>query len=92
MSSGGIVAERKVKIEIEGKMDDGVEVPVRESSEKWSEYTLEDGTIIRAKLTIFSFIRLDGRYDADRNPVYGIKSTATTSVVSAPEQLRKKLQ
>ena len=85
------MAERKLKLTMpDGKVVQGVEVPVAESSEKWSEFTLEDGSVIRAKLSVLSFTRIDGEYDQDGNPVYVTKSSPIQVVVSAPDALRRK--
>ena len=72
-------------------MAEGVDVPVDESSERWSELTLGDGTIIRIKMTVAQVVRLDGQFDKDGNPVYVLKSTPTVAVISVPEGLRKKV-
>jgi hypothetical protein len=45
------MAERKTKVQVVpgDPLVNGVEVPVEESTERWSEYKLEDGSIIRLK-------------------------------------------
>ena len=50
--------ERRVKVpDPEGNIVDGIDVPIMESSEKWNEYTLEDGTVFRIKLSVLSAAR-----------------------------------
>lgn len=65
----------------------GVEVGVAESVERFSEITLEDGTVIRTKLSVVSAIRQDEVRDDEGNPVYTIKSQHVVMVVNSP--LRK---
>lgn len=73
-------------------MIDAQEVPVTESNEKWSEFVLEDGTVIRAKINIISFMRIEGQFDAEGNPLYGMKGIPTHVIVSVPDELKKKVQ
>ena len=81
----------KIKIPLEaGKVAEGVAVGIESSTERWSEVTLEDGTVIRIKATPISAARIEGQYDNEDNPVYAVRSTTTTVIVSAPEALRKK--
>ena len=58
------------------------------SDEHWNQYLLEDQTVIRLKLVATEFLRIDGEYDPDGNPVYMVKSTNVVSVEST--QLRKR--
>jgi hypothetical protein len=75
-----------------GGTGEGTEVQVDESSERWSELTLQDGTVIRAKATITSAVRIDGQYDPLGNPMYLTNLAPILSIVSVPENLRKKVQ
>lgn len=85
------MAETKVKVVTpDGRSVDGVEVPIRESSERWSEFVLEDGSVVRSKLAVMSFTRVDGEFDPDGNPVYITKATPLQIVVNSPEALRQK--
>ena len=68
---------------------DGNEVPITESTERWTELRLEDGTVIRVKPNVLSAVRLDGRYDQDGNPMYAIRGSQTMTIVSTPDHLRK---
>ena len=85
------MAERKVQVPFMGKIVDGVEVPVEESTERWSEIKLEDGTMIRVKQSVASVIRVDGTYDAEGNPLYVVRSAPSVAVVHVDERLRRKL-
>jgi hypothetical protein len=86
------MAERKTKIMVGDRWIEGYEVPVSESSEKWSEFILEDGTIIRAKVALVSAIRVEGEYDPVGNPVYQMNAAPVIGIVFSDEKLRKKVQ
>ena len=84
--------ERKVKITLQPNQRplDGFEVPITESTERWTELHLEDGSILRIKPIVLSVIRVDGNYDQDGNPIYAAKNAPQAMViVSVPEHLRK---
>jgi hypothetical protein len=87
----GAVVERKTKAMFNGKMVDGMEVPIEESNEKWSEFKFEDGTIIRAKISLLQAVRVDGEYDPAGNPTYAINMAPTIAIIEVPEKLRKKV-
>lgn len=83
---------RKVQIPgPDGTLRDAVDVGIDESSEKWSEFKLDDGTILRAKMSIVSAARVDNDWDQDGNPSYVIKSHNIVTVVESPEKLRRKV-
>ena len=82
--------ERRTKIPFPtpaSPLRDGVEVGVRESTERWSEVTLEDGSVLRLKPSVFSAIRIEGEYDPDGNPMYAVKAGQVLVIASAPETL-----
>lgn len=84
--------ERKVKIPMPpgGALVEGTEVPIRESCERWTELTLEDGAVIRVKPTILSAVRIDGQWDADGNPAYALRGGPNAmTIVQVPDQLKK---
>jgi hypothetical protein len=68
---------------------DGYEVGVRESTERWSEITLEDGSVLRLKPTVFSAVRIEGEFDPEDNPMYAVKAGQVLVIASAPDNLRK---
>jgi hypothetical protein len=85
------VVERKVPIMLpSGKQGIGTDVPIRESTERWSEYTLEDGTVIRAKFSLIAIVRADGEYDAQGQPIYSTNAVPVMGIISVPDHLRKK--
>lgn len=84
------MAERRVPVVLPtGANGDGSEVQVAESTERWSEFTLEDGTVMRAKVTLTSAIRVDGQYDPQGNPLYQSNLAPMIIIVSAPDRLKK---
>lgn len=86
------MAERRVKAQLQpsGQMVDATEVPVEESTERWSEIRLEDGTTLRIKMTVLSAIRLDGNFDPEGNPIYQIKGSPAVAVINVPAELKRK--
>jgi hypothetical protein len=67
----------------------GIPVDIEESTERWSDILLADGTRIRAKAAVVSAQRLDNVFDENGNPVYVLNSQVVTRVASSPERLRK---
>jgi hypothetical protein len=85
-----MMVERPTKVMHNDKMVDATDVPVAESTEKWSEFTLEDGTVIRMKATLVSAARVKGEYDSQGNPVYVMNLASAIGFASVPEKLLKK--
>jgi hypothetical protein len=85
------VAGKRLKMQLPGLPGpvDVVEVSVAESTERWSEVTLEDGSVIRLKPVVIGAIRLEGQWDPEGNPMYSLKVNQVMAVSSAPEHLRK---
>ena len=79
----------KVSINFGGRQVEASPIDVSQCSERWNEYLLEDGTVLKMKLVLQKVLRVDGQYDAERNPVYIMQST-NVSTVSSPEELKKK--
>lgn len=75
-----------------GETKPGVEVDVEESKEKWSEFTLSDGAVIKIKITLVGAVRVQGQFDPDGNPMYVVKGQPVMVVTSAPESLKKATQ
>lgn len=84
------MADKNVKVDYMGKMLDGVEVSIDESTERWSEIKLSDGSLIRAKIGLVGATRVAGEYDQDGNPAYVFKMAPTVVVGESPSALRKK--
>jgi hypothetical protein len=73
----------------DGRMVDGFEVPVLESTERWTEVKLEDGSILRIKPSVISAVRVPEQFDNDGNPMYALKATNQMVVAEAPEHLKR---
>ena len=73
-----------------GDQGEGSEVQVAESTERWSEFTFDDGTIVRAKIMVISAVRVDGEFDQNGNPLYMMNVGPVFSIVNVAEQYRKK--
>lgn len=68
----------------------GFEVPILESTERWTELKLEDGTILRVKPSVISVIRLENQWDQENNPLYALKNGPNLmAIISVPDQLKK---
>lgn len=83
------MANDKVTINMGGKQVQATPVDVNQSGEKWNEYLLEDGTVLKMKLVLKKVFKVDGEFDEEGNPVYVMQSTNVTSI-SAPSDLKKK--
>ena len=84
--------EKRTKIPFptpQSPLADGHEVPIVQSTERWSEVTLEDGTVLRVKPNVISAVRIDNQYDQDGNPAYLIRASQVMAVASAPASLRR---
>jgi hypothetical protein len=86
--------ERRVKVPnpITNEMIEGFDVPIEEALERWSEFKLEDGTVIRVRMNVISVIRIPDTYDATGGPVYVMNGAPTMAIVNVPDNLRKKVQ
>jgi hypothetical protein len=74
----------------DGTEIDAQEVDTIESIDRWCEFKLEDGTVIRAKPVVAAFVRVDGMYDPQGSPLYAIKGGITHIVISVPDALKKR--
>ncbi len=83
------MANDKVMINLGGRQVQATPVDVSQSSEKWNEYLLEDGTVLKMKLVLKKVLKVDGEYDEEGSPVYVMQSTNVTTV-SPPNDLKKK--
>lgn len=68
---------------------DGFEVGIKESTERWTEVTLEDGSVLKLKPSVLSAVRIEGEYDPEGNPMYAVRAGQVMIIVSAPDGLRK---
>jgi hypothetical protein len=59
------------------------------TKEAWSEFTLDDRSVIRAKAVILDVKRAVGQFNIDGNPVYIMQMTMVHNLI-APSSLKKK--
>lgn len=83
------MANEKVMINMGGRQVQATPVDVNQSGERWNEYFLEDGTVLKMKLVLKKVFKVEGEFDEEGNPVYVMQSTNVTSV-SAPGDSKKK--
>ena len=81
----------KVKINLGSEVVDATPVEINQSNEYFNQYFLEDGTLLKMKLVATKVFRIDGRYDAEGNPLYFVQSTNVLSVDS-PASLKRPRQ
>ena len=55
-----------------GRPVHGTVVNVQETTERWNEVRLVDGTTFRIKVVVDEVVRLDGRRDPEGNPIYTV--------------------
>lgn len=70
--------------EHDGKSITGEPVKVTTSSEPWAEFTLEDGTTVKAKMVMLDSARLD-TFTANGEPVYQFQFQYIVGVTPAPD-------
>jgi hypothetical protein len=79
------VVERKVKTKLPtGEMVDALEVPIEESTDRWSEVRLEDGAIFRVKMNVISVMRVPTMKDQDGNPFYTFNAAPVIALIQPP--------
>jgi hypothetical protein len=64
-------------------------VDIVSSKDGWSEYTLADGTVIRAKGVVLDVKKMTGQFNAEGEPIYVLQLTMVNQA-RVPEQLKKK--
>jgi hypothetical protein len=65
-----------------------VEIEVLEAKERWSEYRLADGTMMRVKSVVIAVFRDQDQKSPDGEPVYSMKSTLITDVRAAAQAVK----
>ena len=77
------------KVNFMGAMRDATIVEFEADRESFSTYILHDGTSLKIKAVVTEVLRIDGVYQPNGDPVYGVQAAQVVSV-NAPESLRKK--
>jgi hypothetical protein len=67
----------------------GLDVPITEAIERWSELKLEDGSILKVKASILTVTRIPGKFDPDGNPLYVLQGGVIMIVSSADAGLKQ---
>ena len=75
------------KINYGGQPVDSEEVEFEPLAERWNEYRLSDGTLLKMKLVVTRVIRLDV-YNEQGEPIYLVNSNNVLSA-TVPPQLMK---
>lgn len=70
---------------------DATMVQIEETTERFNEIRLKEGTTLNLKTTILEVVRFD-EWDADGNPYYGVKSQNILTVVQCPDDLKRPSQ
>ncbi len=77
------------KVPYKGGEVEAVEVDFQTRKEDWNEYQLMDGSTVKIKLVVSEIFRVLDEFDAERNPVYVVRSQNVLRTRS-PDNLRKK--
>ena len=67
--------------------EDLIEVQIMETTERYTEAKLSDGSTLRIKVAPLGAYRRPGEYDPDGNPVYTVRHNVIV-LVDAPARLR----
>ena len=59
------MTNEKVTINMGGRQVQATPVDVNQSGERWNEYFLEDGTVLKMKLVLKKVFKVDGEYDEE---------------------------
>jgi hypothetical protein len=73
-----------------GEQVDGIPVGIKRSIEVWSEFELDDGTKLKAKITLISAIRAIKNYDPQGIPWYQLQLVPVISPMDVPDELKAK--
>ena len=84
------MASKRVKVRAHpgAPLKDAEIIEVDEATERWNEYKLSDGSVIRFKVVVVEVCRIVGEHDAEGNPSYVVKS-GNILTVNSPDNLRK---
>ena len=83
------MAETRITVDQAGRPTEGVVVDIDESTERFSELKLSDGTILKIKMSAIEVVRINDQWDRDGNPVYHVKSHNLVAVSKVPDELKR---
>ncbi len=75
-----------MKVNYNGREAEATPVDVVQSNEKWIDYLLDDGAVIRFKPVLKKALRIEGELDPEGNPVYMMQHANIMSVSTPPNQ------
>lgn len=64
-------------------------VDIVATKEAWSEFTLEDGTVLRSKAIVLDVRKMANQYNTDGEPIYEMQLTMVTQA-RVPDTLKKR--
>lgn len=83
------MAEKTMEVTLpDGSKGLAHEVLIDQSNERWSEYTLTDGTVFRAKMNLVGVWKVDGATDPQGNPLLFINASPAVVVTSPGADLK----
>ena len=62
------------KVKIGGREVEAVLVEANQATERWNEYLLEDGSVLKIKLVLKKVFRVLNQHDPNGNPIYLVES------------------
>lgn len=77
------------KVNFMGQMVDAVDVDFETERENFSIYILHDGTTLKIKPVLTEVFRIEGAYQPNGDPVYGVNAQPVVAI-NAAESLRRR--
>ena len=81
------MAKRKIKLL--GHDTDVEDVEILERKDHVAEFKLSDGATIRFAAVATQVVRIEGQWNAMGDPIYIVYNGTVTTVVSAPDTIRR---
>lgn len=78
------MAETTRKLRVFDNEIEVVDVSFEAITERFNEYQLSDGSIIKTKAVATAIMRVSGQFTPDGDPVYIVVTSPATRVVSSP--------
>lgn len=75
--------EEKKRLPMLGLEIDVADVPIRNATEFFNEYELEDGSFLKVKSVATSVLRVEGQFGPDGKPIYIVLTGPVVNVVSS---------
>jgi hypothetical protein len=78
------MAEIKKKLPVFGLEVEVSDVPIVKAEERFNQYVLEDGSVLRVKSVATSMLRVEGQFLPDGSPIYIVVTSPAVNVESSP--------